>query len=149
LTEKIIINTLINRVNIVYHLKLKLRPIGLNSDALAILQVPNEDRVTELTEKHFACALTPLSDLAAGRPEIKQALIDLGHVLLCEKITRKPFGDLVCYHICRIEQLSGDRATGELVRRAVRRFRERSLFGASRLAGVTMPGKARGLRVIK
>ena len=107
------------------------------------------DGLTRLTEKHFTCALTPLSDLAAGRPEIKQALIDLGHVLLSEKITRKPFGDLVCYHICRIEQLSGDRSIGEQVRRAVRRFRERSLVGASRRAGATIPSKTRALRVVK
>lgn len=80
--------------------------------------------------KHVAkpyppCALVPLSDIAVECPELRSALIILGHVLLSERGMQRQYNDLVRYHICRIEQLSGDKKILERIWRAVELFRGR------------------------
>lgn len=75
---------------------------------------------------HPVCArdLCPLSELANEHPHIRQVLVVLGHVLLRERFTQRPLGDLVRYHICRIEQASGDADILASVWRAVRGYRK-------------------------
>lgn len=74
---------------------------------------------------HTVCArdLYPLSDLAREHPQIRQVLVVLGHVLLRERITQRPVGDLVRYHICRVEQVSGDADILARVWQVVRGYR--------------------------
>lgn len=54
----------------------------------------------------------------------------LGHVLLRERITQRPLGDLVRYHICRVEQVSGDADILARVWQVVRGYRR----------GISTPG---------
>lgn len=56
----------------------------------------------------------------------------LGHVLLRERITQRPVGDLVRYHICRVEQVSGDADILASVWRVVRRYRKGFAMPADR-----------------
>jgi len=79
--------------------------------------------VKHVAKPYPPCALLPLSDIAVERPELRHALIILGHVLLSERGMQRRYNDLVRYHICRIEQLSGDQDILARVWHAVELFR--------------------------
>ncbi|MEM1047137.1 MAG: hypothetical protein AAGL24_13325 [Pseudomonadota bacterium] len=63
--------------------------------------------------------LQPLSELAATHPEIRSALVTLGHLLVCETHTPGRFYETIRYHLCRIDQTAADTSVSQKVWEAV------------------------------